>query len=62
MKLIYQEGIFYKVYCAKVGDYFVLFSSDYPCKRSLICTCETEQDAMQEAMNYVEQIAQGIAF
>lgn len=52
MELIYNQD-FYKVWASKVGDYFVLWSSDYPTKANLICTCDDMDEAVEIAKLYV---------
>lgn len=61
MELIHQEG-FYKVYAAKTGSYFTVWSSDYPSKYSLLGTVESMDEAMDLAFNYTDCIANDVAF
>jgi hypothetical protein len=52
MELIYQEG-FYKVYASTVGDYVLIWSSDYPARSTLIGTCDCMLDALEWARDWV---------
>ena len=61
MELIHQDG-FYKVYASKTGAYLTVWSSDYPSKYSLLGTVETMAEAMDLAENYLDCIANDVAF
>lgn len=61
MELIHKIG-YYKVYVSKTGDYFTVWSSDYPSKYSLLGTCETRDEALDLAIIYTDCIINGIAF
>jgi hypothetical protein len=61
MELIHQDG-FYKVYASKTGDYFTVWSSDYPSKYSLLGTVETMDEALDLAENYLDCVINEVAF
>lgn len=61
MELIYNQD-FYKVWAARVGDYIVLWSSDYPTKANLICTCDDMEDAKEMAKLYVQCKTEDVPF
>jgi hypothetical protein len=61
MELIHQDS-FYKVYASKIGAYVTVWSSDYPTKDNLICTCDDMKDAQEMAELYVHCKNNGIDF
>jgi len=61
MKLIRNKG-FYKVYASETGDYFTVWSSDYPSKYSLLGTCENMDEALELAEIYIDCIVNDVAF
>lgn len=48
-----SESNFYEVWASAVGDYVVLWSSDYPSKRNFICTCDSLDEAKEMADLYI---------
>lgn len=52
MELIHCED-FFKVWACRVGDYVVLWSSDYPTKSNFICTCDDMDEAVEMAKLYI---------
>jgi len=61
MELIHQDG-FYKVYAARTGAYFTVWSSDYPSKYSLLGTCDSMDEALDLAINYTDCMISEVAF
>jgi hypothetical protein len=61
MELIHEES-FYKVYVSPVGNYFLLWQSDYPTRANLIGTCDSLEDAFEWAKDWVQCKIEGIAF
>jgi hypothetical protein len=61
MELIFKEQ-FVKVYASKVGEWFCVWSSEYPSKYSLLGTCETYAEARELAETYAECQSSGVAF
>ena len=60
-RLASQDG-FYKVYVSKTGAYFTVWSSEYPSKYSLLGTCETRDEALDLAINYIDCMISGLEF
>ena len=61
MELIHKDG-FIKVYASKAGEWFCVWSSEYPSKYSLLGTCETYVEAQELAETYVDCQNSGVAF
>lgn len=61
MELIYSQD-FYKVYASTVGDYVLIWSSDYPTRSNLIGTCDSMEDAMEWARDWVQCKLEDVPF
>jgi len=55
-----SESNFHEVWASAIGDYVVLWSSDYPSKRNFICTCEDLAEAREIADLYIHCKDSGI--
>ena len=61
MEMIYNQD-FYKVWACKVGDYVLIWSSDYPTRANLIGTCDSMEDAMEWARDWVQCKLEDVPF
>jgi len=61
MELIYSQD-FYKVYASTVGDYVLIWSSDYPTRSTLIGTCDSMEDALEWAKDWVQCKIEDVPF
>ena len=61
MELIYNQG-FYKVWACEVGDYVLIWSSDYPTRSTLIGTCDSMADALEWARDWVQCKIEDVSF
>jgi hypothetical protein len=52
MQLLTEDN-YYEVWASNVNDYIVLWSSDYPTKANLICTCDDMDEAVEMAKLYI---------
>lgn len=52
MQLLTEDN-YYEVWASNVNDYIVLWSSDYPTKDNLICTCDDMDEAVEMAKLYI---------